>query len=406
MRDPESWRSGSRLKTSDTGLRRVGCTEFAANVGIRLRHDGGDMHKGATALRGARYGLASVILSASVSAQTPAPKPAVPVDPIPAILDAFRSHEIVALGDAHGTAQAQEFLRRLVRDPRFVATVDDIIVEFGNARYQGIVDRFVTGADVPLDSLRQVWRNTTVANEIPVDEELFTTVRAINATQRAGRQLRILLGDPPIDWAEVRNRADHFRWLAMRDSYAAALIQVEVLARGRRALLVYGQLHFQRLNVMSNLEMNDWRMQTIVSLLERATPTRVFTVWNADDGLAAVQPDVASWRAPSLAVLRGTTLGAADATVFVPTPARFTFRGDTRVEVPRDQWRSLRAEEQLDAVLYLGPRSALRQVPLSAAICSDRRFVEERLRRIELTGIPPAEADRVKQLCAGGAPKG
>jgi hypothetical protein len=180
---------------------------------------------------------------------------------------------------------------------------------------------------------------------------------------------------------------------------------VEVLAKRRRALLVYGQLHFQRLNVMSNLDMQDWRMQTIVSLLERATPTRVFTIWNVDDALAAVQPDVASWRAPSLAILRGTTVGAADATVFVPSPARFTFRDDTTVQVPRDQWRSLRAEDQLDAVLYLGPRSAMKEVPLSRGICSDPRYIAERLRRIDLTGIPRAEADRVRQLCGSLPPK-
>jgi hypothetical protein len=91
--------------------------------------------------------------------------------------------------------------------------------------------------------------------------------------------------------------------------------------------------------------------------------------------------------------------------VFVPSPARFTFRGETRLEVPRDQWRPLRAEDQLDAVLYLGPRSAMKQVPLSTAFCSDPRYIEERLRRIALTGIPPVEADRVRQLCAGATPK-
>jgi len=351
------------------------------------------------AFRSVAYGLATGIITGSVSAQQAAPKPAVPVDPVPAIIDAFRSHEIVALGDAHGTAQAQAFLKALVRDPRFAAAVSDIVVEFGNARYQQLVDRFVTGADVPPDSLRLVWRNTTVANEIPVDEEFFHVVRAVNATLPPARRLRVLLGDPPIEWAEVRDRADHYRSFVMRDSYPAALVQLEVLAKERRALLVYGQLHFQRLNVMSNLDMHDWRMQTIVSLLERATPARVFTIWNADDGLTAVQPDVASWPAPSLATLRGTVLGAADATVFVPSPARFTFRGDTQVQVPRDQWRPLRAEDQLDAVLYLGPRSALKQVPLNASICSDPRYIEERLRRIALTGIPRGEADRVKELC-------
>lgn len=360
----------------------------------------------ATALSVIRNGLATAALvSTSIAAQQHAQKPAVPVDPIPAILDAFRLHEVVALGDAHGNEQAQAFLKSLVRDPRFAAAVNDIVIEFGNARYQGLVDRFVNGADVPPDSLVQVWRNTTIANEIPVDEEFFRVVRAVNARVPPARRLRVLLGDPPIDWTEVHERADHYRWLTMRDSYPAALVQLEVLAKRRRALLVYGQLHFQRQNVMSNLDMRDWRMQTIVSLLERAGPTRVFTVWNVDDALAAVQPDVASWPAPSLATLRGTTLGAADASVFVPAPARFTFRGDTRVEVPRDQWRSLRAEDQLDAVLYLGPRSAMKQLPLSPGICSDPRYIAERLRRISVTGIPPAEADRVKRLCTRVLPE-
>ena len=347
----------------------------------------------------------SAIISTPIAAQEVTQRPAVPVDPIPAIVEAFRLHDVVALADAHGNEQAQVFLKSLVRDSRFAAAANDIVIEFGNARYQSIVDRFVNGVDVPRDSLAQVWRNTTIANEIPVDEEFFHVVRAANATLPPARRLRILLGDPPIDWTEVRDRADHDRWLAMRASHPAALIQLEVLARRRRALLVYGQLHFQRLNVMSNLDMQDWRSQTIVSLLERATPARVFTIWNVDDALETVQPDVASWRAPSLATVRGTRIGAADAAVFVPVPARFTVRGDSPVEVPREQWRSLRADQQLDAVLYLGPRSALTQVPLSASICSDPRYVEERLRRIALTGIPQAEADRVRQLCAGAPRK-
>ena len=36
--------------------------------------------------------------------------------------------------------------------------------------------------------------------------------------------------------------------------------------------------HLQRKNVLSNFEMEDWRSQTIVSLVERAGPTRVFTI--------------------------------------------------------------------------------------------------------------------------------
>jgi hypothetical protein len=356
-----------------------------------------------TLIRAACGSVLSILVVARLAAQNETPNPAAPIEPIAAIIDAFRAHTIVALGDAHGNEQARMFLRSLVRHPRFAVTVNDIVVEFGNARYQGVVDRFVQGENVPRDSVRQIWENTTVANELPVDEQFFDEVRAINAPLPRSRRLRVLLGDPPIDWREVRGQADHFKWLAMRDSYPAALIQLEVLAKGRKALVVYGQLHFQRKNVMSNLDMGDWRMQTIVSLIERATPAKVFTIWNVDDALAALQPDITSWPAPRLSTIRGTTIGAADVTAFVPSPKRFTFRADTIKEVPRDQWRSLRAEDELDAVLYLGPRSAMKEVPLSDRICANPRYVEERLRRIAVAGIPSEEADRVRRLCGSAA---
>ena len=81
-------------------------------------------------------------------------------------------------------------------------------------------------------------------------------------------------------------------------------------------------------------------------------------------------------------------------------PVRMSFQNDRPAQVPRDQWRSLRAEDQFDAVLYLGPRSTMTRLPMSPAICADSAYIAERLRRIALTGIPVAEADRVKQLCA------
>ena len=86
---------------------------------------------------------------------------ATPVNAIDGILAAFESHPIVALPDSHGSNQAHAFLLSLIRAPRFVQTVDDIVVEFGNARYQDVADRFLRGEDVRYESLRLVWRNHT-----------------------------------------------------------------------------------------------------------------------------------------------------------------------------------------------------------------------------------------------------
>lgn len=113
------------------------------------------------------------------------PRRAVPVESIGAILDAFRSHSVVALGETHGNERGHAFRLALIRDPRFAAAVNDIVVEFGNARYQELMDRFVRGDDVSDEALRHVWQDTTAISGVwdrPIYEEVFRAVRAVNAS--------------------------------------------------------------------------------------------------------------------------------------------------------------------------------------------------------------------------------
>jgi hypothetical protein len=78
-----------------------------------------------------------------------------PLPAIPAVLDQFREHSIVAMSEGpHNNAKGHEVRMALVRDPRFPRMVDDVVVEFGNARYQSLMDRFVAGGDVPFADLR------------------------------------------------------------------------------------------------------------------------------------------------------------------------------------------------------------------------------------------------------------
>lgn len=337
-----------------------------------------------------------VVLAAGLAAaQTDTRPPPTPVTAIDGILAAFETHQIVALPDAHGSDLAHAFLLSLVRDPRFVRTVDDVVIEFGNARFQELADRFVRGSQVPEASLRLIWRDHTqpsISADFSHHEDFFRAVRAVNATA-GDRTLRVLLGDPPIDWNVVRDKADHFKWIEMRDAYPAAVLQTEVIAKRRRALLVYGTGHLQRRNVMSNFEMDDWRAQTIVSLVERAGPTRMFTIASANNR------QTGGWQPPALARLRGTTLGAADASDFFGPPRRFAVRDGKIGPIPKDEWHKLPAEEQFDAVLYLGPTPQTQADPLPPNLCVEPGYVEMRLKRISLAELPPLEVDRVKKLC-------
>ena len=334
-----------------------------------------------------------------VLAGQPTPPPA-PAPAIEGIINALRTHQIVAISDPHGSATTQAFIRKLIADPRFADVVDDMVVEIGNARYQPIVDDYVNGRAIDESALAEVWLNTTVANQISADIEWFRLVRQINRTRSAGRRMRILLGDPPIDWTKVQTREDHFKWLAQRDSFPAALIQTEVLAKERRALVVYGHMHFQRQQANSNFFMGDWRAQTIVSLIERAGPTRVFTVWSLGDELTGVFPEAASWPRPAFAAVGGTSLGSVDVGRLYPKRPRMQVANGQMKPLAANEWAVLPIEQQLDAVLYFGPTADDVRIQRSNEPCSRPGFLQERLRRITLTGIPRFEAEAIEKLCA------
>jgi hypothetical protein len=58
-----------------------------------------------------------------------------------------------------------------------------------------VIDRFVRGDDVPDDVLRQVWQNAAVTGtvwDVPIYEEFYRTVRAVNGSLPKARHLRVL----------------------------------------------------------------------------------------------------------------------------------------------------------------------------------------------------------------------
>jgi hypothetical protein len=348
-----------------------------------------------------RLAILQALLIASVAASGVPQSQAKPDEPIAGILAAFRTHRIVAVPDAHRNTAIHAFLLALIRDQRFSAVVNDIVVEFGNALHQDLVDRFVRGDDVPYESLRRAWLDTTQAqpaSDTPQAEEVIRTVRAINALLPHNRQVRVLLGDPPINWDDVKTKADHLKWIGMRETFPADLIQREVLAKGRRALVVYGVMHLQRKNAQANFE-SAGAAASLVSILEDRGATRTFNV-GLIFNLPRDHAGGADWPAPSLVVLRGTTMGAAEVAYDGP---RVAFQEGKLVPVPREQWRSMRLEDQFDALLYVGPRASWSDVMVSPALCADPIYVEMRTRRMALTEW---KADRLEDYCGKVRPPG
>ena len=337
------------------------------------------------------------------SRQSLAPPAAVPVDAVTGILDAFRSHSIVMLAHPHGNEQKARFNLALVRDPRFAAVVNDIIDEQSNSRYQAVMDRFVRGDDVPDSELRRVWEDGILVDTtccLPMYEELYRTVREINRALPRARQIRVLLGEPPIDWDQVRSYADIAAWEEQRDTHAASVIRREVLAKGRRALVLYGEMHAQRRTERTNFETASY----LGALLETDGTTRIFNVWpqigSGKPDLQALQDGAARWPVPSLALLRGTSLGAMDYAWFFTSDGRFQIVDGKPRPIDREQWKPMRMEDQFDAVLYLGPSSSATYQRAPASLCQDQSFMETRFRRMALVPQLRGQLERLKQECS------
>ena len=332
-----------------------------------------------------------VALHVCVMAQTTPIKPA---EPLSGVLDAFKAHQLVGIPDPHRNTASHAFLLSLLRDSRFPNIVNDVVIECGNARHQDVADRFVGGEAVSYETLRKIWLDTTQAQpgcDTPQPEEMLRSIRAVNSSLPRDRRVRVLLGDPPIRWENVQTKADHRKWIEMRETFPADVVRREVLAKGRKALLVYGVGHLWRKNPHTNFD-SSGAAASLVSLLEETHSLTVFNVGLTLD-LDRDHPDVASWPAPSLVVLRGTDLGAAPVSYDGP---RVSMQKGRMVPVPREQWRSMRMEDQYAALLYIGPRMSWSYAMVSPALCADPTYVDMRSGRMALVEW---KSDELEDYC-------
>jgi hypothetical protein len=305
-------------------------------------------------------------------------------DAVGALVRAFRRHAVVAVGEVHRGREMHTFLTRLLRDPRLAGAADDIVVEFGNARYQPLVDRYVGGEPVPPDSLRLVWRNTTqlLVWDSPLYAQFLATVRAVNAGLPPGRRYRVLLGDPPIDWAAVRGPEDFRPEYGSRDPFTVGLIEREVLARGRKALVVIGTGHLLRGGLTLAPRPRPLSDATLGEALARRHPGAAFLVWTGGGRSSALARRLAAMPAGSLAPICGTALGAQSGALLAEGLTRTRMVNGTPVPEPFRDDEFPRLQDQFDAVLYLGPTETMVDAP--PATYADAAYVAELRRRSAL----------------------
>jgi hypothetical protein len=321
-----------------------------------------------------------------------------PQDATTAVLRAFQTHDIVMIGEIHGNKQEYEWFRSLVSTPEFADRVDDIVLEMGNSLYQKSVDRYVSGEDVPPEQVQKAWRNTVggIGPQSPVVAWFYQAVRETNMKRRGKHQVRILCGDPYIDWEKVQSMRDVSPYLSHRDDWYTQVVKDEVLAKHHRALLIMGSMHFLRSFKIGPME-------------------------------PVVEPELRKAGASTYLILAGTnTVGAYDevdhrfdawpAMVIAPAtgwlgelPARpllsggiedlvfnMTDESDAPISAPPFTVPKLR--DGADALLYLGPRDRLTSLSMTRAQLEGTPYGKEIERRLKIEGMPmDAISDREEE---------
>jgi hypothetical protein len=288
------------------------------------------------------------------------------MDAMSGILATIDRYPVVALGERHMLQEMHDLITALLFHPDLPGKIDDIVVEFGNSAYQNLADRFVLeGQPVGRAELEQIWRQIGDPTwNAPIYEQFFRSVRAINWMRPLGKRMRVLLGQPPVTMDQVlahpTDRALLNTFAGTPDDQIAAILNHEVLGKGRKALLVAGGGHTMR---GLRQDTNPPQGLSAVSQVLQQHPGAVFSIdlyllfpASVPRGVSPQNPKgqvmlkqrqqiaahFAPWPRPALAQLAGTWLGAQPSDLSyraLPTAARY--------------------EDQADAILYLGPATAM-----------------------------------------------
>jgi hypothetical protein len=175
------------------------------------------------------------------------------------ILAAWRTADVVCVGEDHGRKHDSELRIALVRHPKFAETVKLIVIEFANPTYQDVLDRFVVdGAAMSRDEIAVVWREASGAEtfESPIYEEFLRAVRDVNLRLPKPARVRVLAGDSPIDWRKITT-PQQLAPLMNRGGNIRKLIAEQVLDKHIKALAVYGSGHCEKIGMGFPGELED-----------------------------------------------------------------------------------------------------------------------------------------------------
>src|SRR5579872_487877 len=168
------------------------------------------------------------------------------------IIQTFQKGNIIGLGEGgHHLENSHQFFQKMFDNKLIQNTINIVIIEFANANYQDILDRYIFGEEVTLNELRKVWRESTQCigrfGEADIYFDLLKKIRTVNLSLSESNKIRVLGGDPPINWKTIRSLEDYNESNSQRNIYPAELVIEYGINRAMKVLVLYAEYHITKI---------------------------------------------------------------------------------------------------------------------------------------------------------------
>ncbi|PAW10576.1 hypothetical protein B6K85_10810 [Vibrio sp. V1B] len=290
-----------------------------------------------------------------------------------AILKAFEQHSFVGIGDYHWNDAFLRYATELVSTDAFSDQVTHIVVEFGNAKYQPVLDKYLAGEEVSESQLNEVLRGSIYFMAWMPDAYInfFKAIRARNLLLPEGKKIQVHLAEAPFEWDGV---ADAKVWKQAAQSKTDYFYQIaqERIEHNEKALLIFGAFHLVNApkDYVTKTQASAWPLAT---RLEQAFPDSTYLIW------PMTEPEVVQTfhnvKSPALLEVTNSPIEPLRFIDLLPK-ARYKLAAMDKMDAP--------VGELFDAFLYLGENA--RSTVFPREVMADREWVNEMQRRVDLIG--------------------
>jgi hypothetical protein len=317
-----------------------------------------------------------------------------PADPIDYIRLALEEVPIVCLSEGgHATREPHLFLRRLLSDRSILEAVDVIILEFAAGLHQAVLDAYIRGDDVPFATLSHVWRDTGQSPmgpwDSPLYQELLEVIRDANRDLPPDKKVRVVAGDPPIDWEQIQTVEDFRSARLPRDPYGAELAMEQAFQEGNRVLIIFGGAHMTRVPIGPEDPRNSL---TYRILSEHPDAVRAISFLSPED--LGVEDRIGELVPETVYSTHDHWVGEINGGLVFPLIYSLVPNPSTGEQ----EWQEVtlysdyQVRDLFDALIYIGPTSDWEFVPASFDPVRDAEYLAELNRRSMLRFGRPFES--------------